>query len=261
VFIKIDQVRALRKQLRYAPLEGKRRVIIINDAQAMNAESANALLKVLEEPPEGTVVVLTALRTTDLLPTIVSRCQQVAFRPIPSEKIADVLITRAGLDRQTAATLAILAKGSLGKALSADVDKWIPWRRHILESIGSISAESVRGLFAFADGLARDKDRLDDALAMISIWFGDILMSKVYPERIVNMDFVEEIERASMEHSVNQILEKLHAVFSAQMAIFKNSNPRLTLEVLMMRLGQSHRDVHAGGAAPSAGSCAGGRVH
>ncbi|NVM56717.1 MAG: DNA polymerase III subunit delta' [Desulfobacterales bacterium] len=235
-FIKIDQVRSVRKQLRFAPLEGNCRVIIINDAHAMNAEAANALLKVLEEPPKETVIVLTAAQTADLLPTIASRCQHISFRPIPFEKIADVLVDRGGLDRDAATTVAILAKGSLGKALSADVEEWMVWLRHLLERIGSLSTKSIQPLFAFADALARDKDRLEDALAMITVWFRDILMCKVCPEKIVNRDFMENIQRASREHSVDQILEKIKTVFSAQMAIRRNSNPRLTIEVMMMRL-------------------------
>jgi DNA polymerase-3 subunit delta' len=90
-FIKIDQVRSLRQQLRFAPLERGRRVIIINDAQTMNAEASNAMLKILEEPPKDTHIILTASQVTDLLPTIASRCQHIGFRPIPVAKIADVL--------------------------------------------------------------------------------------------------------------------------------------------------------------------------
>ena len=96
-FIKIDQVRAVSRQLRFAPLEGNWRVVIINDAQALNLEASNAILKILEEPPKGTVIILTATQTTDLLPTIVSRCQQVAFRPIPYEKVAEVLVSYGDL--------------------------------------------------------------------------------------------------------------------------------------------------------------------
>ncbi len=235
-FIKIDQARAVGKELRHAPLEGKRRVIIINDAHAMNAEAANAMLKVLEEPPEHTVIILTASQATDLLPTIVSRCQEIAFNPIPYEKTADMLVARQRLDIQTATTVAMLARGSLGKALSADADKWMLWRSQVLERMESVFAESLWPLFAFAQGLARDKDRLGDALELIATWFSDLLMCKVYPERMVNRDFLENIENASRQLSVDQVLEKIESVFSAQSAILKNSNPRLTLEVMMMRL-------------------------
>lgn len=235
-FIKIDQVRSLRNQLRFAPLEKGRRVIIINDAQTMKAEASNAMLKILEEPPKDTHIILTTLQTMDLLPTIVSRCQHIAFRPLPVAKIADVLVARQGLDPDTATALAILAKGSLGKAQSADPKKWMPWRRHLLERIGSVPTDSIHALFVFADALARDKDKLEDALDVINIWFRDILMCKFHPEKILNTDLVDSIESASEELSVEELLKKITAVSTAQRAILRHVNPRLALEVMMMRL-------------------------
>lgn len=235
-FIKIDQVRALSRQLRFAPLEGNWRVVIINDAQAMNLEASNAILKILEEPPKGTVTILTASQTTDLLPTIVSRCQQIAFRPIPYEKVTEVLVELQGLDKQTATTLAVSTKGSLGKALSVDEEKWTIWRTGLVEQIASLSIKSIQPVFAFADALARDKDRLADALEMIMTWVRDVLMCKVSPERIINKDFMTKIEYASQGPSVNELLEKVGAVHAAQTAISQNSNPRLALEVMMMHL-------------------------
>ncbi len=235
-FIKIDQVRALSRQLRFAPLEGSWRVVIINDAQAMNLEASNAILKVLEEPPKNTFIVLTASQTTDLLPTIVSRCQQVAFRPIPYEKVAEVLVELQGLDRQTATTLAVSTKGSLGKALSVDGEKWTVWRARLVEQISSFSIRSIQPVFGFVAAIASDKDRLVDALDMIMTWFRDVLMCKVSPERIINKDFMTKIQNASQGRSVNELLEKVEAVHAAQTAISKNSNPRLALEVMMMRV-------------------------
>ena len=235
-FIKIDQVRALSRQLRFAPLEGSRRVVIINDAQAMNLEASNAILKVLEEPPKGTFIILTANQTTDLLPTIVSRCQQVAFRPIPYEKVADVLVELQGLDRQTATTLAVSTKGSLGKALSVDGEKWSVWRARLVEQIASLSIRSIQPVFGLVAAIASDKDRLVDALDMIMTWFRDVLMCKVSPERIINKDFMTKIQNASQGRSVNELLEKVEAVYAAQTAISQNSNPRLALEVMMLRV-------------------------
>ena len=235
-FIKIDQVRALSRQLRFAPFEGNWRVVIINDAQAMNLEASNAILKVLEEPPKNTFIILTANQTTDLLPTIVSRCQQVAFRPIPHEKVAEVLVELQGLDRQTATTLAVSTKGSLGKALSVDGEKWTVWRARFVEQISSFSIRSIQPVFGFVAAIASDKDRVVDALDMIMTWFRDVLMCKVSPERIINKDFMTKIQNASQGRSVNELLEKVEAVYAAQTAISKNSNPRLALEVMMMRV-------------------------
>jgi DNA polymerase-3 subunit delta' len=235
-FIKIDQARALRKHLRFAPLERGRRVIIVNDAQTMNAEASNAMLKILEEPPNDTHIILTASQTTDLLPTIVSRCQNIHFRPIPAAKIAEVLVAQGNLDQDTATALAILAKGSLGRVLSADAKKWMAWREQLLGRVGSVSRESIQELFVFAEALAHDKAKLEDALDMMTTWFRDVLMCKFQPEKVLNGDLMESIQGASKEFSVDEILEKMAAVFAAQSAILKRANPRLALEVMMLRL-------------------------
>jgi DNA polymerase-3 subunit delta' len=236
VFIKIDQVRDISRQLKFAPLEGGWRIIIINDAQTMNLEASNAILKILEEPPKRTIFILTASQTTDLLPTIVSRCQQITFKPIPHEKVAQLLIEDRGIDRQTAKTLAISTKGSLGKALSTDVENWKTWRSSLIEQIVSLSGEQMQPLFAFAETLSGAKDKLPDALEMIMMWFRDVLMFKVTPDRIINEDYENKIRSAAQRESVNSLLEKVEAVHAAQKAIARNANARLTLEVMLLRL-------------------------
>jgi DNA polymerase-3 subunit delta' len=236
VFIKIGQVRNVSRELRFAPLEGNKRIVIINDAQAMNLEASNAILKILEEPPRHTMLILTATQTTDLLPTIVSRCQQVAFRPIPYDKVAEVLVGLRGLEIETATTLAVLTKGSLGKALSVDGEEWTVWRSSLLEQVSSFSTRSIQPVFAFAGTLSGDKDRLADALDILMTWFRDALMYKVSPERIINKDLMDKIQHASKGQSISELLRKIEVVNSAQAAISRNSNPRLALEVMMMRL-------------------------
>lgn len=235
-FIKIDQVRTISRELRFAPLEGRRRVVIIHDAQTMNLEASNAILKILEEPPGHTILILTASQTSDLLPTIVSRCQQVAFGPIPYEKVADALMDQRGMKRETATTLAMATKGSLGKALSVDEEKWAVWRANLLEQIASLSIRSIQAVFAFALTLSGDKERLADALDMILTWFRDALMCKVSPERVVNKDLMDRMLNASKGQSVRELLSKVEIVQSAQTSISRNANPRLVVEVMMMRL-------------------------
>jgi DNA polymerase-3 subunit delta' len=237
IFIKIDQVRSLARQLRFAPLEGGWRVVIINNAQAMNLEASNAILKMLEEPPKGTIMILTATQTSDLLPTIVSRCQQIPFSPIPYEKIARVLVEQKGPDKETALTLALCSKGSLGKAWAMDAEKWPPWRTDLLEQVAALSLDAIQPLLALADKLSRDKGRLADGLDVIMTWFRDVLMSQIAPDRVINKDFMKEIERASKGCRISELIEKFEAVHKTQRAISQNANPRLALEVMMLRLG------------------------
>lgn len=99
------------------PIPGSRKVAIINDADTMNDEAANALLKTLEEPPDGAVLLLIASSLDGILPTIRSRCQQIRFDPLPTADIA-ALLESLGLaaSPEEAATIAALSEGSLATA-------------------------------------------------------------------------------------------------------------------------------------------------
>ena len=87
-------IRDLGRTLAVKPYEARQRVVVIDQAQAMNPQAGNSLLKLLEEPPAKTLLVLTAGNTYGLLPTIVSRCQQVRFKPIPEKTLAASLKKR-----------------------------------------------------------------------------------------------------------------------------------------------------------------------
>ncbi|MEM9997547.1 MAG: DNA polymerase III subunit delta', partial [Bacteroidota bacterium] len=114
----VDYTREIMHTLRYAPAEGAYKVALLLDVDAMNQESANAFLKLLEEPPPRTVFVGTCERPDRLLPTILSRCQRLRFDPLPIAAIQQALVERDGLDGDRASFLARLADGSYTRALT-----------------------------------------------------------------------------------------------------------------------------------------------
>jgi DNA polymerase-3 subunit delta' len=236
-YIKIDQIRALRKQLRFAPIEGGYRIIIVNDAHKMNPEASNALLKTLEEPPDDTHIVLTAPETNDLVETIVSRCQHVAFRPIGANTIAAFLQEQESMAPDTARCIALLAGGSLGKALGADAQNWAARRSTLMKTLATISDAPLPALFDFAEDLSSDKNKIQETLGLVSLWYRDLLMSKLCPHHVLNKDYDADIVKNASRYDVGDILRKLSAVFSTQRNISRNANSRLALDVLSLQLG------------------------
>jgi DNA polymerase-3 subunit delta' len=117
--ISIDSVREVQSRLAMKPFEGRGRAEIIVGADRMRQEGANALLKTLEEPPDGTLLILTAVRATAVLPTVRSRTQMVRFGRLSMEQVRDELVARTGMDVESAARLAAASDGSVGNALSA----------------------------------------------------------------------------------------------------------------------------------------------
>lgn len=124
LFIGTDESRGhdgLCYQIALKPMSGDRRVAMIDDVELMNAESANSLLKTLEEPPEGAIIILISSNPQALLPTILSRCQQVFFSPLASTDIVELLIKQEVVtDRQEAEQIAATCEGSLTAAA-----KWV----------------------------------------------------------------------------------------------------------------------------------------
>jgi len=116
--ITIGQIRETINFLRYRPLETQYKVILIREADKMNLEAGNALLKSLEEPPSYAIFILTTENFSKLLPTIISRSQIVRFRSLPKEVISEFLKKRFLFEDKVAETLAEISFGSIGKAIT-----------------------------------------------------------------------------------------------------------------------------------------------
>lgn len=116
--IKIDQVREISRAITYSPYESTYRVVVLEDVHAMQAVAANSLLKTLEEPPPGNILILTAEASRQVLPTILSRCQIVPFLPLSEgETLAIIKRLLPDADEDTTRLLARYSDGSPGKAL------------------------------------------------------------------------------------------------------------------------------------------------
>ncbi|MFC1813893.1 DNA polymerase III subunit delta' [Thermodesulfobacteriota bacterium] len=239
-FIRINQIRTLFHSLSMKPYEAELRVVVISDAQTLHPAAANALLKMLEEPPDRTILILTAQHTSDLLPTIASRCQHIRFNPISRINLTAMLVEKQGLDPDDAAIFAIMANGSFAKALSMTRPKtresWINRRNWLLNELVSLSSRPVGLHLAFAEQLSKNREVLSDSLEVIKSFLRDLVVFKYYPEKIINKDLTDMIQYASEKMPVGSLLSKIEDVQTAQKNIQANANLRLTLEILAMRL-------------------------
>ena len=115
--IKIRKSHEILQDAISSPYHSTRKVFIVRDAEHLTLEASNALLKILEEPPQHVVFILTGENLVALPETVVSRCQVVPFRKTPSSVIADILVRSHGVDAQDARTIASFADGDLDRAL------------------------------------------------------------------------------------------------------------------------------------------------
>ena len=244
--IRIAQIRALCESLSMKPYEARRRFVIISEAQTMNLEAGNALLKLLEEPPDRTIFILLATQASDLLPTIASRCQHVHFYPLPRKELQTLLLEKENLPPDDTGVIAVLANGDYAKALAYSRPfkgtDWNHWRNWLLDASGlkqpgELSQRPVGLKLMFAEQLAANKEILLDALEVLKAWLRDLVIFKYSPEKIINTDLVDTIRNVSQTESVSTLILKIETIQTAQKSIRGNSNARLTLEAMMLKMG------------------------
>jgi DNA polymerase-3 subunit delta' len=216
-------------------------MIIISDAHLMNPEAGNALLKILEEPPERTILILTAPGTADLLSTIASRCQQIRFNPLSPESLADMLSATMDIPWKDARVLAAVSGGSYGKALSLHRQNWLEKRRRLIGALGCLDVPAatrlpVAGVMALAMGLAESRDSLTEAMDIVTTLYRDLAVCRHRPNGLMNEDLSERILAAADRMDESGILDRIEAIEAAGRQLRGNANPRLTAERLLLRL-------------------------
>ncbi|MFO7667902.1 MAG: DNA polymerase III subunit delta' [Desulfobacterales bacterium] len=235
--IRISQIRDLCGILSLKPYEAKVRVVIISEAQAMNVAAGNALLKILEEPPDRTVLILTAAEKADLISTVSSRCQNIKFNPVSRKKIAQMLSERKGVDPVDADILAGMSNGSLSGAFSVS-STLLKKRDWLIDELESLSTDDTGKCLAFAERLSKDKDDFLDSLNSIDIWYRDLAVIRNSPDKIIFVDLSDKMKTSYEKHSEQSLISKFEEIRAARQAVKANGNMRLTAETLILKLAQ-----------------------
>jgi len=162
--LKIDTIRELSRWAQQKPMLSPWKIFIVRDAEALMPQAQNALLKTLEEPPPGTVVILTVSRKSSLLGTILSRACLIDFGPLPRKELKTILEAQ-GLESGQAAALAALGSGSLEKAAEAAA---------FLKRVSALRPGDQSRIFKFSAGLPRDSHKAREEVKTLL----DLLLAK-----------------------------------------------------------------------------------
>jgi len=236
-FIKIEQVRTLQKNLAFRPLEAPHHFVLIDQAECMHPGAANALLKTLEEPPNGALFVLLSAQLHALPSTIRSRCQVLPFSHLSHTEIEKVL--RAQVDDETERNiLAALAQGSLSKAFGADRDFYLNTRREIFTAIARLKPAAVLPMLELAPALAPDREYAEAVTDILISCYRDlfILVSRASGALVVNTDLEQELRHLSSRCSPAGVSAMLDAILRCRTYLQHNVNPLLAMEWLLSRL-------------------------
>lgn len=242
--ISIDRIRELRRITKIKPT-GKYRIIVLSDADRMTMEASNSLLKILEEPPESTYLILTSARPNTLLPTILSRCQEIRFGLLPESEIQEQLITKHDLDPERARLISRIAQGSYGHALN--------WLDHDVQTLREEALEALRS--CFKDPLSQitlieklvqthDKQTLNRLLGLIQIWLRDALLlrqsdggnDEQIEYQIVNIDQLDTLIRFVKVFDHIDFDALFTELDTAKTRIQRNVNIQLIFTVLLLNL-------------------------
>lgn len=235
--IRVNPVRELEREANFRPFEGAARVFIVEDADYMNEQAANALLKTLEEPPPTSHLILTTTNPTALLATIRSRCQVIRFAPIAADEIEEFLITRQNVSPDDAQLLARISRGSIGRALSADIEDYRKRRNEMLEILKSLTLTGDRAqLLRSAEGLAAARDRADYELSLdvLEALIRDAWTSALgRTDSIVNRDQVKTLEQIASGLSSQKAAAWLSEIEELRGALEVNLNRKIASDALL----------------------------
>ena len=239
--LRIHQIRELLAVLAMKPYQALNRVVILAQAQAMNPEAGNALLKVLEEPPANTILILTTDRLPDLLPTVVSRCRHLRFNPLSVRDVASFLASQRNIMGPEAETVAHMSAGSFSRALQLLDTNWRDRRRWLIQASGldqpAVSAGCCNtAALSFAALLAGQKEMIHDSLDMLKTWIRDLAVVGHIPGQVVNQDCLAQLRRVSRGIQPKKLSNLWQIVEKAQKAIAANANVRLTLDTMALKM-------------------------
>ncbi len=257
----VDDARDLREKAPTAPVQGREKVYIIDEAQRLSREAFDALLKVFEEPPLGVRFVLATTEPHKMPATIIGRCQRFDFRRLPAEAIADLLQRIAkeegmSLTPEAAQAIARQAEGSARDALSLLDQASVLGGTEIGEDIvtsllgaprgevqlalaDAVAVGDAKGVFELVNGLVQEGQDLRHVTSEMLTHFRNLLLARTAPDQPALLDVPEdEIERIRAQAtklSPAEISRVIALLLAAQSDMRWTTSPRLTLELALVR--------------------------
>lgn len=235
MLVKVDQVRHIIHEIYYRPAEGKRRVYIFSEADFMK-EAANALLKVLEEPPDFATIFLLTDNPSALLPTIRSRCMHLRLSPLTFEAVETYLAKALPeLKPRERSLVARLSGGGLGRARSFDLPKYLAARQDALALLGPALGEKDHSdLFRVTDSYrsgAEGKAKLDLSIRTLYVLLEDVLFLKSGTREFVrNTDIVPTLQKTAEQVDFPWIVEAVNRLGELESGMRRNLLRTLALD-------------------------------
>ena len=238
--ISVDDIREqVVGDISIRPYNGRRKVYIIQDAQLMNPQAQNALLKTLEEPPEYAVILLLTTNAGVFLDTIRSRCVLLDLKPVRDDQVMHYLMEHVEIPDYQAKLCAAFAQGSIGRAMAlATSEDFQNLREMALRAVKSADALDVAGIRDQVEAMAKQKDHIQDLLDVLAVWYRDVLYFKATrsADSLVFRDQLQALRHAANVSSYEGIESVLRALETAKERLNANAGFELTMELLLLTM-------------------------
>jgi len=237
--IRVGQLRAVQRAAYFKP-QGRRRVFILDGADTMRWHDADLFLKILEEPPESTTLILLAPSPDSLLPTIRSRCLQFHFAPVPARQVEEFLKTRSEAKAPERNLAAQLSGGCPGVALSLDLVESVRLRLIVLQLVQrAIAGEKYSEIFSSTAQICKqEKESFENVLELFYSLLTDLLEVSQGPKSILprNPDLLREVETLSKSIDLDWILRATQGLDALEAGLRRNINRQLGLDSLAVSM-------------------------
>lgn len=221
------------------PYSSKYKIYIVDDAELMNAQSQNALLKTIEEPPAYGIIILLTTNADNFLQTIRSRCIILDIKAIKDEIIKDYLIKEHQVPDYEAEVRASFAQGNVGKAiLLCNSNDFSEMKESMLNVVKEIENTEIYQLSAVVKSVAEFKTKIQDYFDLLNVWYRDILYYKATNDTkaLIFKDQAYEIKKQSAKHSFSGIELILEGIDQARVRLGANVNFDLVIELLLLTM-------------------------
>lgn len=235
----VDAIRELETESNFLPYEANARFFLIDDAEKMNDSAANALLKTLEEPSRTSHIFLITAHPAALLPTIRSRCQTIRFAPIEPQEIENHLVATQKFAHSDAELLSKLARGSVGRALEMNLEKFRGRREMLLKVLESLVHNQNRAiLLKTAEDIndAKNKDNYEDFLDILQTLIHDTWTLRLGKEEIVNVDIKLELYTLAKDARSHRLAAWLTEIETLRENLAVNLNKKIATDALFMQM-------------------------
>lgn len=238
--IGVDDIRIqINNDIQVKPYSSPYKIYIIDEAEKLTEAAQNALLKTIEEPPVYAVLILLANNLNALLTTILSRCITLKLKAVDKELIKQFLMSEYKVPDYQAELSAVFAQGNVGKAVKyASSDEFIELKEEVLHLLKYLDDMEI---YEIIDGLKRiseKKDKINDYLDLMMVWYRDILMYKVTNDLnlLTYKNEYLDISRQASKRSYEGIEKIIAAIEKAKIRLNANVNFDVAIELMLFTI-------------------------